>query len=459
MFMKYIVFILLIPFSLYAQSSLKGVLSAMPNTEIQLLKYEGFNSISISSVISANDGSFNLQFHSDNAAIGYLLTENSKPFIFVLSAENIVLKGKSLSQPETIRIIEGKENQLFGQYALEHPKREQTLSAWDYLLKIYKTDTIFINKKSTIKKIEREINSIKNEDDCFLKKLPENSYVSWYLPMRKLVSSVPIVAQYRTKEIPKTIQAFGQIDYTDNRLYYSGILKEVLESHFWLLENSGTSLENVNHEMKISIDLLLDNLSKDNSKLNEITHYLFDLLERHSLFEASEYLAIKVLNQTSCTIDSNFARQLETYRSMKKGNIAPDIIFDEKATILQNNLSLTKLSDSKASYKLVVFGASWCPKCTEEIPQLAHNYHVWKNKGLNVVYISLDDNKEMFENFASSLPFLSYCDLQKWNSKPVLDYYVFGTPTMFILDQSNKIVLRPNSVKQIEAWINLIENE
>jgi thiol-disulfide isomerase/thioredoxin len=457
--MKYIVFILLIPFSLYAQSSLKGVLSAMPNTEIQLLKYEGFNSISISSVISANDGSFNLQFHSDNAAIGYLLTENSKPFIFVLSAENIVLKGKSLSQPETIRIIEGKENQLFGQYALEHPKREQTLSAWDYLLKIYKTDTIFINKKSTIKKIEREINSIKNEDDCFLKKLPENSYVSWYLPMRKLVSSVPIVAQYRTKEIPKTIQAFGQIDYTDNRLYYSGILKEVLESHFWLLENSGTSLENVNHEMKISIDLLLDNLSKDNSKLNEITHYLFDLLERHSLFEASEYLAIKVLNQTSCTIDSNFARQLETYRSMKKGNIAPDIIFDEKATILQNNLSLTKLSDSKASYKLVVFGASWCPKCTEEIPQLAHNYHVWKNKGLNVVYISLDDNKEMFENFASSLPFLSYCDLQKWNSKPVLDYYVFGTPTMFILDQSNKIVLRPNSVKQIEAWINLIENE
>ena len=431
----------------------------MPNTEISLFKYDSFNSISISSAITATDGSFNLQFYLDNATIGYLLTKNSKPFIVVLSGEDIVLKGETLSHPETIKIIEGKENQLFGQYALEHPKREQALSAWDYLLKMYKTDTIFINKKSTIKKIEREIISIKNEDDYFLKKLPQNSYINWYLPMRKLVTSVPIVAQYRTKEIPKTIQAFRLIDYSDNRLYNSGLLKEVLESHFWLLENSGTSLENVNHEMKISIDLLLDNLFKDNSKLNEITHYLFDLLERHSLFEASEYLAIKVLNQTSCTLDSNFARQLETYRAMKKGNIAPDIIFDEKAYILHNNQSITKLSDSKASYKLVVFGASWCPKCTEEIPQLAHNYHVWKNKGLDVVYISLDDNKEMFESFASSLPFISYCDLQKWNSKPVLDYYVFGTPTMFILDQSNKIVLRPNSVKQIEAWINLIENE
>lgn len=447
------------PLSFYAQSSIKGILSADRNTEIQLFKYDGFNSISISSAITATDGSFNLQFHLDNSAIGYLLTENSKPFIVVLSGEDIVLKGETLSHPETIKIIKGKENQLFGQYAIEHPKREQTLSAWDYLLKIYKTDIIFINKKSTIKKIEREIISIKNEDDYFLKKLPQNSYVSWYLPMRKLVTSVPIVAQYRTKEIPKTIQTFRLIDYSDNRLYNSGLLKEVLESHFWLLENSGTSLENVNHEMKISIDLLLDNLSKDNSKLNEITHYLFDLLERHSLFEASEYLAIKVLNQTSCTLDSNFARQLETYRAMKKGNIAPDIIFDEKAYILHNTQSITKLSDSKASYKLVVFGASWCPKCTEEIPQLAHNYHVWKNKGLDVVYISLDDNKEMFESFASSLPFISYCDLQKWSSKPILDYYVFGTPTMFILDQSNKIVLRPNSVKQIEAFMNLFLNK
>lgn len=456
--MKYFILLLLLPLTKYAQTSIKGVLSSMPNTEISFLQYNGFNSNVITSTYTTTDGSFHLQFHSDNLDIGYLLTENNKPFIVVLSGEDIVLKGETLSYPETIKIIEGKENLLFEQYALEHPKREQALSAWDYLLKMYKTDTLFKNKKSIVKNIEREIITIKNEDDYFLKKLPQNSYISWYLPMRKLVSSVPIVAQYRPREIPKTIQVFRFIDYTDNRLYNSGLLKEVLESHFWLLENSGTSLENVNNEMKISIDLLIDNLSKENSKLNEITHYLFDLLERHSLFEASEYLAIKVLSQTSCTLDTNLVKQLETYRAMKKGNIAPDITFDEKASILNNNHSLTKLSDSKAVYKLVVFGASWCPKCTEEIPQLAHNYNDWKNKGLEILYISLDDNKIMFENFAKSLPFISYCDLQKWNSKPVLDYYVFGTPTMFILDQNNKIVLRPNSVKQVEAWINLVEN-
>ena len=453
--MKYLFFLFLVPYTLCAQTFVKGVLSAMPNTEVSLFQYNGFNSNVITSAYTTADGSFHLQFHSDNLAIGYLLTENSKPFIVVLLGEDIVLKGETLSYPETIKIIEGKENQLFEQYVLEHPKREQALSAWDYLLKMYKADSLFINKKASIKNIEKEIITIKNEDESFINNLPKNSYVSWYLPIRKLVSSVSITAQYRTEEIPKTIQAFRSIDYTDNRLYNSGLLKEILESHFWLLENSGTSLDNVNTEMKISIDLLVENLSKDNSKLNETTHYLFDLLERHSLFEASEYLAIKVLNQTSCTLDSNLAKQLETYRAMKKGNIAPDIILDEKALILNNNQSLTKLSDSKAVYKLVVFGASWCPKCTEEIPLLANNYSEWKNKGLEVLFISLDDDKKMFENFTKSSPFISYCDFQKWNSKPVQDYYIFGTPTMFILDQNQKIVLRPNSVKQVDAWVEM----
>lgn len=453
--MKYFIFLLWLPLSLYAQSSIKGVLATMPNTEISLFKYNGFNSISIASAVTAVDGSFHLKYHSDNITIGYLLTKNSKPFLAILSGENIVLNGASLSRPETIKIMEGKENQLFERYALEHPKREQALSAWDYLLKMYKTDSLFINKKASIKNIEKEIINIKNEDESLIKNLPKNSYVSWYLPMRKLVSSVSIIVQYRTEEIPKTIQAFRSVDYTDNRLYNSGLLKEVLESHFWLIENSGTSLENVNNEMKISIDLLINNLSKDNSKLNEITHYLFDLLERHSLFEASEYLAIKVLNQTSCTLDSNLAKQLEIYRAMKKGNIAPDIVFKEKATILNNNHSITKLSDSKTLYKLVVFGASWCPKCTEEIPLLTNNYGEWKNKGLEVLFISLDDDKKIFENFTKSFPFISYCDFQKWNSKPVQDYYVFGTPTMFILDQNQKIVLRPNSIKQVDAWVEM----
>jgi thiol-disulfide isomerase/thioredoxin len=271
-----------------------------------------------------------------------------------------------------------------------------------------------------------------------------------------LVSDVSIVAQYRTEEIPATISAFRKLDYADERLYRSGLLKDAIESHFWLLENSGKSLDSVFIEMKISIDSIMINLVKDEKKLNEITDYLFDLLERHSLFQASEYLALKVLNEVSCTINSNLAKQLETYRAMKKGNIAPDFSFYPN-TIFPSDISrekTQKLSDLKSPYSLVVFGASNCPRCQEEIPEIAKLYSKWKAQGVEVVFISLDEAPQDFTKFTASLPFISSCDFKKWNSPIVESYYVFGTPTMFLLNNKREILLRPNSVKQMDAWVD-----
>jgi hypothetical protein len=156
------------------------------------------------------------------------------------------------------------------------------------------------------------------------------------------------------------------MDYTDPRLYKSGILRDAIENHFWLIENSGRSLDSVFIEMNISIDHMISNLVSDGQKFNEITGYLFKLLERRSLFTSSEYLALKVLNQVSCTIDNNLAAQPESYRAMKKGNIAPDIEFkgDEIAPGYEAGHTPRKLSDVRSKYTVVVFGASWCPMCS-----------------------------------------------------------------------------------------------
>jgi hypothetical protein len=111
--------------------------------------------------------------------------------------------------------------------------------------------------------------------------------VAWYLPVRKLVSDVSIVAQYRTEEIPATIKAFRKLDYTDEPLFRSGFLRNAIESHFWLLKNSGKSLDSVLIEMKISIDSMMTKLIKDKKKLSEIwaSGNLFDKHKlQHLLF-------------------------------------------------------------------------------------------------------------------------------------------------------------------------------
>lgn len=277
--------------------------------------------------------------------------------------------------------------------------------------------------------------------------------MSYYLPLRKLVSSVSTIAQYRTEEMPATIQAFRKSDYTDARLYKSGLLKETIDAHFWLIENSGRSLDSVYIEMNKSIDYMIENLLSNEKELNQITEYLFKLLESRSLFGASEYLALKLLNEQGCTINNDFAAQLESYRAMKKGNTAPDIVFNGDV-LNRSNPAVAKLSEIENDYTVVVFGASWCPACPAELSHIANVYKKWKSQNVEVVFVSLDKKEESFKNFANNFPFISMCDYQKWGSQPVKDYHVFATPTIYLLDNNLEIILRPNSVHQMDAWVD-----
>jgi thiol-disulfide isomerase/thioredoxin len=454
---KLLIYSFLIASNIVISQNIQGSFPSLYNQKVKFGVFDGLKSKSIDSVLVGANGSFSFRFLIDKPGIGFLVTEENKPYFLILDkGEQIVLRGDYLSIPETVKVLSGKQNQAFSQYALEHPKREQTLSAWRYLSQIYTLDSLFIKDKKPKKFISKQFVKIKQEDQDFLNRLDPKSYVAWYLPTRRLVSDVSIIAQYRTEEIPATIKAFRNLDYSDERLYRSGLLKEALDSHFWLLENSGKSLDSVFIEMKISIDSIMTKLVKDEKKLNEITDYLFDLLERHSLFQASEYLALKVLNEVSCTIDKDLAKQLETYRAMKKGNIAPDFSFLENTTFPVEllNEKPRKLSNLKTPFTLIVFGSSTCPKCTEEIPQIASLYSKWKEQGVEVVFISLDENEMAFQQFIRSFPFISTCDFKKWKSPIVESYYVFGTPTMFLLDNKREILLRPNSVSQMDAWVD-----
>jgi len=440
-----------------AQNSITGAFTGLANQYIKLVGFNGFDTYLIDSTKPNEKGEYQLSFGKKDYGMAYLLSEDDKSFVVILAEnENLQLAGDNFALPETIVIKSSKQNKLFEQYASEHPRREQTLSALDYLTKIYRKDSLFVVHETPKQAIETEKRRIKTEDSLFLANLPPNTYVSYYLPLRKLVSSVSTIAQYRTEEIPATIQAFREIDYTDARLYKSGLLKEVIESHFWLIENSGRSLDSVYIEMNKSIDILVANLLPKEQKLNEIIEYLFKFLEKRSLFKSSEYLALKLLNEQGCTINNDFAAQLESYRAMKKGNIAPDFDFNKDIIVPGDvaKIQPKKLSYLKSKYTVVVFGASWCPQCPQELSKISGLYKKWKEQSVEVVFVSLDEDERIFKNFAKVFPFISMCDYQKWESPIVKSFHVFATPTIYLLNDKREILLRPNSVSHIDSWVD-----
>ena len=454
---KAIIVLLFICAFAYTQNSITGTFTGLANQQIKLVGFNGFDTYLIDSIQANEKGQFQLAFGTADFGMAYLLSEEDKSFVVILAEnENLQLAGANFALPEIIAIDNGEQNQFFEQYAFEHPRREQTLSGWDYLTKIYRKDSLFAVHEIPKQAIETEKIRIKAEDSLFLAGLTEGSYVRYYLPLRKLVSSVSTIAQYRTEEIPATINAFREIEYNDKRLYKSGLLKETIESHFWLIENGGRSLDSVYLEMNKSIDILVENLLSDEQKLNEITKNLFKVLEKRSLFRASEYLALKLLNEQGCTINNNFAAQLENYRAMKKGNTAPD--FDFLKNIIAPGYEPTKipkkLSDLKSHYTVVVFGSSWCPQCPQELSMISGLYKKWKAQSIEVVFVSLDEDEKIFKSFAEVFPFISICDYQKWEGSIVKNYHVFATPTIYLLGNKREIILRPNSVSQMDSWVD-----
>jgi len=126
---------------------------------------------------------------------------------------------------------------------------------------------------------------------------------------------------------------------------------------------------------------------------------------------------------------SDFEKRMAGYQAMKIGSQAPNITFTNNST----------LYDIQSEQTLVVFWASWCPHCMEELPKI----NIWaaEHPNTKVVAISLDDDQTAYETVIKEHQNLMHnTDLKRWEGKAVNDYYIYGTPTLVLLDKDKKIV-------------------
>ena len=435
--------------------TLSGTFPSLANQTLTLEGTKGFDTYAIGSAKADGKGQFSFTYSPQDYGIAFLSGEDKKPFVVILEKSGVRLEGQVLSEANSIRILEGQENRWFEQYTQEQGKREQALIAWAYLQNLYQNDPFFASQQVPNQAIGAEVIRLQQEDGQFINALPVESFARWFLPIRKLISSVGAIAQYRTSELPQTIAAFRALNYSDARFQKSGLFRDVFESQFWLLENSGGTLDEVYEKMEVSIDVILSSVEKNEPLYNEVTAYLIELLERRSLTNAAEYLALTVLQQNKVLIQPRLARQLEGYRAMKVGTTVPDIQFAGDILLQGKPIPYpTRLSEVKAPYRLVIFGASWCPACSEAMGELIPLYEKWNKLGLEAIFVSLDTDPTAFKAYSEGMPFIAYSDYKKWDTQAVSDYYVASSPSFYLIDPSGQLLLRPQSVKQIDAWVD-----
>lgn len=98
----------------------------------------------------------------------------------------------------------------------------------------------------------------------------------------------------------------------------------------------------------------------------------------------------------------------------------------------------------KGKVVLVDFWATWCPPCIAELPSLQAAYSKYKDKGFEILGISLDRDADTLKRFLAErkMTWPQYFDGQQWQSPLAAKYGVNAIPATYLLDQDGVIVAR-----------------
>ena len=118
-------------------------------------------------------------------------------------------------------------------------------------------------------------------------------------------------------------------------------------------------------------------------------------------------------------------------------NKAPDF------TLTAMNDSMYTLSKLEGKVVLINFWATWCGPCRMEIPEFNEMHKSYHEKGLEILGISVSDNKKQLKNFAKSFVVdypLLYGGAREMN-KIMKDYGgVYAVPSSFLVGKNGNIV-------------------
>ena len=466
---EYYLFILtfLLAWQVQAQELIKGHLPGHAGESVSLSGYRGFESTRIAETTVDSLGNFSFASPADYEGVAFLQLNKTNGIEVLLNRnKSFTIQGNSIRDIDSLTCENNPETNTLYTYYKQQVAREKALSGWKYLQMVYK-EIPYLKKFDKTGLLDAEIRSLEKEVTDFIKKQPEGSYLAWYLPLVSLARDIPVTLQRYPERIPRHIDLFMHTDFGVGRFYHSGLLSLVLKNYYFMLENMGKPLDSVYVEMNKATDHVLETMkNKKPEWLQETSLFLFNLFEQRSLFPAAEHLILAMLSQNSCTLDSKVQNRFEGYRAMKRGKQAPDIDFSPAiAGYMENSgngfdnylKGYGSLSEIGSKYKLVIFGSAGCPGCKEQLPEIKEMYPEIEKHDMEVVYISLDATKNDFEKEAAGSPWVSYFDSGGWDSRPVVDYHVFATPTMYLLDKNLDILNKIVSPGHLEAIMRILK--
>jgi len=102
------------------------------------------------------------------------------------------------------------------------------------------------------------------------------------------------------------------------------------------------------------------------------------------------------------------------------------------------------LSSLRGKVVLIDFWASWCQPCRHENPNVVAVYNKYKDKGFDILGVSLDKDKDAWIKAIADdhLTWKHVSDLKYWESEAAVKYGIQSIPSSVLLDKDGKIIAK-----------------
>jgi len=217
-----------------------------------------------------------------------------------------------------------------------------------------------------------------------------------------------------------------------------------LETRFAVKENEIPSVD-IQNQLRNAFDSLqkahIKSVKDFTININNslVPYFATNFLMAETDFDFFKLIDDKLYNQFS---QSKYAVELHNkVNELKKtaiGEIAPEITLSDP---FGKTISLSSL---RGKYVLLDFWASWCGPCRRENPNVVRLYNKYKNKGFDILGVSLDDNRDAWIKAINDDQLLwnHVSDLLKWNSTVVKQFNIEGIPFTVLIDKEGRIIAK-----------------